>query len=196
MAYLVVTVRDRELYRRELSGPMTLGRSTDCDLWLNDNGISRRHCRFERGEDGSSWAVQDLGSRNGVFVHGERVAKHILRDGDHVRVGDAKITFHEVGYVSSRPATPQMSSGDSMSDTVVSNGMSRNGRAMPIPRAATPAKTSPDLFEAPAPDPSTPLAFQRPPARPMPVGEKSIDDTDPEQPPHPREGLFRRFLHK
>ena len=40
MAYLVVTVKDKELYRRELTGPVTLGRSTECDLWLNDNGVS------------------------------------------------------------------------------------------------------------------------------------------------------------
>jgi hypothetical protein len=201
MAYLVVTVNDKELYRRELSGPMTLGRSIDCELWLNDNGISRRHCRFERSEDGAAWTVQDLGSRNGVFVHGERVAKHALRDGEHVRVGGVKVTFHEVGYVSSRPARPQVGSGDSMSDTVVGNGTSRNGRVMPIPapRVAVLEKTSPDLFEGPAPDPGAPLAFQRPPARPMPVGERSEDDdgnASPERPPQPREGLLRRFLHK
>jgi pSer/pThr/pTyr-binding forkhead associated (FHA) protein len=204
MAYLVVTVRDRELFRRELSGPLTLGRSTDCELWLNDNGVSRRHCRFEQASDGA-WEVHDLGSRNGVFAHGQRVAKHTLRDGDHVRVGEAKITFHEVGYVSSRPATPQRGAGDSMSDTVLKSA-SRVGRALPTPRAvtprpATPGKTAPDL--APAPEPAAPLAFQRPPARPMPVTE-AIDevdersDGDGEGNGHakPRESFLRRLLHK
>jgi len=195
MAYLVVTVQDKELFRRELSGPLTLGRSTDCELWLNDQGVSRRHCRFERASDGT-WEVQDLGSRNGVFSHGQRVTKHTLRDGEYVRVGGAKIKFHEVGYVSSRPATPQKGAGDSMSDTVV-NSASRIGRSLPMPRAATPGKNAPDI--APAPESTAPLAFQRPPARPMPVGEANGDDNADDQGnghPKPREGLLRRFLHK
>jgi pSer/pThr/pTyr-binding forkhead associated (FHA) protein len=195
MAYLVVTVKDKELFRRELSGPLTLGRSTDCELWLNDQGVSRRHCRFEQASDGT-WEVKDLGSRNGVFAHGARVAKHTLRDGDYVRAGDAKITFHEVGYVSSRPAQPQKGAGDSMSDTVV-NSSSRVGRALPTPRAATPGKNAPDV--APAPELTAPLAFQRPPARPMPVaeanGEENADDEGNGH-PKPREGFLRRFLHK
>jgi pSer/pThr/pTyr-binding forkhead associated (FHA) protein len=170
---------------------VTLGRSTDCDVWLNDNGVSRRHCRFERAQ-GGAWEVHDLGSRNGVFVHGERVGKHTLKDGDHVRIGSAKITFHEVGYVSSRPAKPQKGSGDSMSDTVVSNSASRVGRALPKPRAATPGQAPPVMPMAPAPEPTASLAFQRPPARPIPVAEKSDDENGNGE--H-REGLLRRFLH-
>jgi pSer/pThr/pTyr-binding forkhead associated (FHA) protein len=189
MAYLVVTMKGKELYRRELSGPVTLGRSTDCDLWLNDQGVSRRHCRFELGDDGA-WSVHDLGSRNGVLLHGERVTKCRLTDGDYVRVGDAKITFHEVGYVSARPATPQRGSGDSMSDTVV-NSASRMGRVLPAPRAATPGHDDPSAPMVPAPESDASLAFKRPPARPMPVGEDPDSDSGER-----RAGLLRRFLHK
>lgn len=191
MAYLVVTTAGKELYRRELAGPVTLGRSTECDLWLNDNGVSRRHCRFDRGESGA-WEVHDLGSRNGVFVHGERVFQHTLKDGDHVRIGGVKIAFHEIGYVSSRPAMPQRGSGDSMSDTVVSNAASRIGRVLPMPRAAMPGKGAPSIPMASAPEtPTAPLAFQRPPARPIPVGDKSDDNGKGEH----HEGLLRRFIH-
>jgi pSer/pThr/pTyr-binding forkhead associated (FHA) protein len=192
MAYLVVTMAGKELYRRELAGPVTLGRSTECDLWLNDNGVSRRHCRFDRGE-GGTWEVHDLGSRNGVFVHGERISKHPLKDGDHVRIGGVKIAFHEVGYVSSRPAIPQRGSGDSMSDTVVSSSASRIGRVLPTPRADTPGKAAPPTPMAPAPEaPAAPLAFQRPPARPIPVAEKSDENGNGEH----HQSLIRRFLHK
>jgi pSer/pThr/pTyr-binding forkhead associated (FHA) protein len=176
------------LYRRELSGPVTLGRSTECDVWLNHQGVSRRHCQFERGDDGT-WSVHDLGSRNGVLLHGERVTKHRLVDGDYVRVGDAKITFHEVGYVASRPAMPQRGSGDSMSDTVVNTG-ARTGRVLPLPRATTPGRSEPTTPMAPAPEPDAPLPFKRPPARPIPVGDKS-DDGHGEH-----HGLLHRFLHK
>lgn len=160
MAYLVVTVKGKELYRRELSGPLTLGRSTDCDLWLNDQGVSRKHCRFERV--GDAWEVHDLGSRNGVVLHGERVTHHALGDGEAVHVGSARVTFHAVGFVPARPATPQ-GTGDSISDTVIGKSAPRAGRTLPTPRAAMPGH-----LERDARKPAAPLAFTRPPARPMP----------------------------
>ncbi|HEV2296400.1 MAG TPA: FHA domain-containing protein [Tepidisphaeraceae bacterium] len=193
MAYLVVTMKDKELCRRELSGPgITVGRSTDCDLWLNDGGVSRRHCCFER--NGEAWEVVDLGSRNGVVVHGEKVTRHVLRDGDSVHVGGARIAFHAVGYVPSRPtrpATPQPV-GDSISDTIVSaNSGSRMGRALPTPRAV-----DPDAREKVG-ETSAPLAFTRPPARPIPAPSQSPDDNVKSKGEHPiREGVLRRFLHK
>ncbi|MGB7157922.1 MAG: FHA domain-containing protein, partial [Tepidisphaeraceae bacterium] len=138
MAYLVVTSKGKELYRRELAGPVTLGRSTDCELWLNDTGVSRKHCRFEPAGDG--WEVHDLGSRNGVFVHGEPVTKHVLRDGDVVRIGEARIRFYEVGFVSARPAAPTRSS-DPMSETIAHPEIASIGpKPRPAPRPATPGR--------------------------------------------------------
>lgn len=191
MAYLVVTVKDKELCRRELNGPVTLGRSTDCELWINDAGVSRHHCRFER--NGEAWEVHDLGSRNGIALHGQRVETHALRDCDSIHAGAAKITFYETGYVSSRPARPMtpQGAGDSVSDTVISaSAISRTGRALPIPRATNPGEPEPGASK-----PAAPLAFARPPARPIPVMSKSSEDhgrSNGEQ----RHGLLHRFLHK
>jgi predicted component of type VI protein secretion system len=183
MAYLVVTMSGKELYRRELNGPVTLGRSTDCDLWLNDQAVSRRHCRFERV--GDAWEVHDLGSRNGVMLHGERITKYTLRDGDALHIGAARVAFHANGYVSARPATPQ-GVGDSISDTIMANAAPRTGRVLPTPRATLPGQPETDATK-----PAVPLAFSRPLARPIPTAS----DGDNGNGKH-REGLFRRFLHK
>ncbi len=194
MAYLVVTIKGKELCRQELNGPVTLGRSTDCDLWVNEAGVSRRHCRFER--NGEAWEVHDLGSRNGVVLHGERITKHTLGDGDSIHVGAARIMFHALGYVTSRPARPSVPQGpaDSVSDTVMSpNGGSRTGRLLPTPRARMPGQSDTE-----ATNPTAPLAFTRPPARPMPAASRSVDEngkSDREHQPR-REGLLRRFLHR
>ena len=195
MAYLVVSTKGKELFRRELSGPVTLGRSTDCGVWINDAGVSRRHCRIEKtGED--AWEVVDLGSRNGVVVHGERVTRHTLSDGEAFHIGSARIAFHAIEFVSARPprpSTPGQEPADSISDTVISNSTSRMGRGLPIPRAAMPGQS-----ESEAMKPAAPLPFTRPPARPIPAASESPDEDETpyaERRP-PRQGLLRRFLHK
>ena len=57
-----------------------------------DPTVSRLHAALEHFPAG--WCLQDLGSRNGVFVNGERVlATRALRSGDEIRVGGTRITF-------------------------------------------------------------------------------------------------------
>ena len=69
-----------------LQGELIVGRSSTCDLVLDDAKASRQHARLR--VDGSSASVEDLGSRNGTFVNGERVASADLRPGDEIRIGD------------------------------------------------------------------------------------------------------------
>lgn len=73
-----------------LETALTLGRAPDCDVRLDEEGISRRHARFGRREDGAVY-VQDLESRNGTYVNGEAVEMHVLRDGDKIQVGHISI---------------------------------------------------------------------------------------------------------
>jgi pSer/pThr/pTyr-binding forkhead associated (FHA) protein len=57
-----------------------------------DPTVSRLHAALERFPAG--WCLRDLGSRNGVFVNGERVlATRPLRSGDEIRLGGTRITF-------------------------------------------------------------------------------------------------------
>ena len=65
---------------------VVIGRSPQADLRLEDDGISRQHVRI-RSETGRSW-VEDLESRNGTYVNGERIKGGVeLRDGDKIQVG-------------------------------------------------------------------------------------------------------------
>jgi len=89
MAFLVVI--DGE-HRRQVSldGPQVIvGRGADCDVVLpGDETVSRRHLRLDL-QDGH-WSVTDLGSRNGTFVNGRRIAAdatRVLTDDDRVLVG-------------------------------------------------------------------------------------------------------------
>jgi pSer/pThr/pTyr-binding forkhead associated (FHA) protein len=106
-AYLVVLVNGKELQRRPMTGPVTLGRSLDCDIWLDDPRLSRKHCRFELALAGDGWAIVDLGSRNGTFVNGKQIHQATpLNHKDVIEIGDAQIQFRAHGYVPPRPAGP------------------------------------------------------------------------------------------
>jgi len=73
-------------------GGGTIGRSRDCDIVLEDAGISRRHAELRPGPDG--WTVADLGSTNGVRVNGVQVrGVQLLRSGDHVELGSTEAVF-------------------------------------------------------------------------------------------------------
>jgi pSer/pThr/pTyr-binding forkhead associated (FHA) protein len=92
MAYLVFsTDKGKELGSRRLDGPLTIGRSPDCDVSLHDILLSRNHCRLERTRDG--WVVTDLGSKNGTVIDGRPVTRHALRPGEVIRIGRVNVTF-------------------------------------------------------------------------------------------------------
>ncbi|MCU1493956.1 MAG: hypothetical protein JWO62_1720 [Acidimicrobiaceae bacterium] len=78
----------------ELGTEITLGRSPGCAVPLEgDTFASSIHARVFR-RDGETW-LEDLGSTNGTFLNGERVAKPVrLRRGDQLKVGH---TLLEVG---------------------------------------------------------------------------------------------------
>ncbi|HLT38300.1 MAG TPA: FHA domain-containing protein [Enhygromyxa sp.] len=76
-------------------GTLDVGRMADCWLTLDDDLISRYHARFHVSPDRVE--VEDLGSRNGTYVNGERLdGKITLRQADKVRIGREVITFVEL----------------------------------------------------------------------------------------------------
>src|SRR5437868_5536457 len=82
-----------------LAGVKVVGRDETCDLVLPGNEISRRHAEFR--VDGPITAVRDLGSRNGVFVNGEKLADAPIVAGDVIRCGEM------IGIVVSAAAEPR-----------------------------------------------------------------------------------------
>jgi hypothetical protein len=122
MPYIVVKSNGQEVARRELDCGLVLGRAPDCDVAVRDILLSRRHLRLQPSDDG--WMVQDLQSKNGTVLNGERLrSPRVLRDNDVVRFGRSKIIFHaglpdedfaDQVLAPARPATP----GDSLAGTL------------------------------------------------------------------------------
>ena len=94
MAFVVVLFRGEEVTRRELSGPVVIGRAPECDISVRDILLSRRHCRLSPAADGKSWGVEDLGSKNGTRIGGETVQFATLADGSSVRIGKTQVKFY------------------------------------------------------------------------------------------------------
>jgi FHA domain-containing protein len=73
-------------------GGAVIGRSRDCDIVLEDAGISRRHARIGPAAEG--WTIEDLGSTNGVRVNDREIAGvRDLRLGDRIGIGSTEIVF-------------------------------------------------------------------------------------------------------
>jgi len=82
---------------------LTMGRSSDCDIVLDERYISRKHARVCR-EQGTYWA-EDLKSSIGISVNGKRISKEQLQNGDEIKFGAIRIIFADAEAVSSEEAT-------------------------------------------------------------------------------------------
>jgi Protein of unknown function (DUF3662)/FHA domain len=75
------------------NGSNLVGRGTDADLQLLDQGVSRRHLDVQF--DGSFATVYDLGSTNGTSVNGHEVKSQLLRHGDVIRLGHSRLVYQQ-----------------------------------------------------------------------------------------------------
>ena len=68
-----------------------IGRSPDCDIFLDDVTVSRNHAVLVE-EDGK-FVVEDQNSLNGTFVNRRRIDRSPLEEGDELQVGKYRMTF-------------------------------------------------------------------------------------------------------
>ena len=69
----------------------TIGRSPECDIFLDDVTVSRRHAVVMQ-QDGDL-TIEDLGSLNGTFLNRRRIESGALTDGDELQIGKYRLTF-------------------------------------------------------------------------------------------------------
>lgn len=70
-----------------------IGRSSDCDVLLDDPFVSERHAELTVATEGGGYIVEDLGSRNGVFLNGVRVSKAPLPAQAVLRIGRSALSW-------------------------------------------------------------------------------------------------------
>jgi pSer/pThr/pTyr-binding forkhead associated (FHA) protein len=70
---------------------ISIGRSPDAGIFLDDVTVSRNHALFVRRKDGSY--IDDLGSLNGTYVNRHRIESQQLEDGDEIQVGKYRLSY-------------------------------------------------------------------------------------------------------
>jgi len=85
-----------------LDSDQQIGRDTDCEIVINDRQVSRKHAVLMKREDNKIF-IEDIGSKNGTFVNGDRITYPIaLNEGDEIKIAAIQIFY----YVSSDATIP------------------------------------------------------------------------------------------
>lgn len=126
---------------------LIIGRDSSSGVAINDAEVSRKHARLNF--QGGKWVLEDLGSTNGTFVNGQRLASPVvLKSGDVVSLGEQIVLMYEA------------LSTDAGATMISHKAPART--AVPSPVAAAPAPAAP-VYAAPA----APVAAK--PANNMPL---------------------------
>ncbi|MFL5908345.1 MAG: FHA domain-containing protein [Solirubrobacterales bacterium] len=72
---------------------ISIGRTPDAGVFLDDVTVSRNHALLVRRKDGLY--IDDLGSLNGTYVNRRRIESHQLQDGDEIQIGKYKLSYLE-----------------------------------------------------------------------------------------------------
>jgi len=129
---------------------LILGRSQDCHILVNDNHVSKQHSRFF--VEGDRWRFEDMGSRNGIILNGERMESGTLDVGDRIQVGN--MTMEVQGVDGEKPA-PRPSRPAAVEGTAtVSLSSPVKGKSAAAPPSPTRVRPSPPPpARAPSPPP-------------------------------------------
>lgn len=79
---------------------ISIGRTADNDIVLDNSGVSRRHARIELADNASE--VIDLDSLNGTFVNQMKVIRQFLRDNDKITIGKYDLLFYRESQTSAK----------------------------------------------------------------------------------------------
>jgi pSer/pThr/pTyr-binding forkhead associated (FHA) protein len=92
MAVVIEKTKANAFQRR-----ITIGRTANNDIVLDDNSVSRFHAWIEFQDEAQEWVLVDAGSRNGSVVAGRRLAPKApatLSNGQSVRIGALQLTYY------------------------------------------------------------------------------------------------------
>lgn len=94
MHHAFLEIMDEEKRRIKLGEEeVVIGRTSDCDIQIMANNVSRRHARISYSNE--EYKIEDLGSTNGIYVNGVKVERCVLRKHDVLEIGGVKILFLE-----------------------------------------------------------------------------------------------------
>ena len=122
------------------STSFVIGRGQECHMRPKSDSISRRHCEITVEADVVT--VQDLGSKNGTLVNGDRIeSPTTLKNGDELRVGRLEFRVLIDSQVSARRPKKQVAvggEGESLEDNAISDWLEEGDESDQARRLAEP----------------------------------------------------------
>ncbi len=91
MSYFLVQQGEKSSRVRLEEFPVAVGRDNINGVVVSDPAASRFHLKVKRR--GISFIVQDLGSKNGTYLNGERIVNAVLKNNDQLQIGTTTLTF-------------------------------------------------------------------------------------------------------
>ncbi|NUM52392.1 MAG: HD domain-containing protein [Candidatus Hydrogenedentes bacterium] len=88
----------------DIVGSLTIGRSPENSIQLNDLQVSRRHCVLQQTPNGT--IIKDLGSGNGTFIGEQRILEYRLAEGDIIKVGPFSLRYQSAQGVAMTTPRP------------------------------------------------------------------------------------------
>ncbi len=155
-------------------GTTHLGRADENDIVLSGDLVSRKHARFHA--NGNALVFEDLGSRNGSKLNGEKVVgKSPMKPGDVVAVGENSMVVRQ-------PTTAETAATE-MVDAGGGGAVRRFGRGVDVSHAVLMARDIQDSIVRKVLDNSLPFEVEaEPPPVPAKVKRKAASDTEDDEP--------------
>ena len=92
MAIVVITKGNQSLRRLVISNwPCRIGRDPTCQVILDDDRSSRFHAKIKKRD--RMYIIEDLESKNGTYLNGDKVTNSTLKSGDKIIIGDCELVF-------------------------------------------------------------------------------------------------------
>jgi predicted component of type VI protein secretion system len=145
---------------------MYIGRDISNDIVINDAEVSRKHVRLIT--QGERYVIEDLGSTNGTFINGQRIAgPHVLSSGESVQMGENVVVVYEMTDYDP-DSTAVMTPREAFDFATEEKAMMPEPEPAPSMTMADEPMPMPEPMAAPAPPPP-PMPMPEPMAEPMPM---------------------------
>jgi len=95
----------------KMSRQVTIGRSSELDMVLVEDMVSRKHAKITVGP--GKVLIEDLGSTNGTFVNGEKIRQARLKEGDRILIGTSILQLVQREAGTTRSGRRKASTGSS-----------------------------------------------------------------------------------
>ena len=82
-----------------------IGRSKECDIGIPDQHISRHQAEIYFEDN--NYVIENLGRNPIIVINGKQSEDHVLRDGDHLSIGNWEYGFHVEAVEKSKPVVPE-----------------------------------------------------------------------------------------